>query len=279
MTDDADARAGDGTPTFETGRYLYCAVRAADGPDDFSTTGIDDDPAYLIDCDGVGVVVQEVEGIFDSDRIDQVRRWLLSHQGVVDEAGEAFGTPLPFRFDTILTGDDDLVREWVADNRATIGDALESLAGRWEYRIEVLWDESRVEELVVTDDDRLQELRERREEASEGTGFMLEKQYERELRKRLEARKRDVADDLHARLEPHVEAIERAGDGGALGASASDDDESVVQYAILAPRESEEVVGEELESIDAREEYEVRYTGPWPPYTFAPSIGNGEDGS
>lgn len=265
---------------FEEGRYLYCAVQAGDSS--LAVEGIDDGEVRIVERDGIGAVVQPVDAMFDSDNVTQVRRWLLAHQRVVDAAGEAFDTPVPFRFDTIITGDDERVREWIANHEGELHEALDSLSGRWEYRIELRWDESQAIEDIVAEDEELAELRERTDDAGEGTGYLLEKQYEQRLAGRLDERRTDLAGAFYDRIAEHVVAIETLdGQTTLLDADGSDDAsafETVVELTVLAPKESEGPIGDVLEEFAGWEGFDVRYTGPWPPYSHAPTIGNGGEG-
>ena len=265
---------------FEEGRYLYCAVYA-DDEETFSAEGIENEPVSLLVHDGIGTVVQPVDSIYDSDDMTRVRSWLLAHQQVVDEAGQIFGTPLPFRFDTIIKGDDETVYEWLEQHHEEIDDALERLAGHWEYRIEVRWDEEAVSEVVLEEDEELRELAARTDDASEGTGFLLEKQYQQRLAERLERRREELAETLYDGIETYADEIQRSGSGSGGGSDLLSTDgedglETVVQLSVLANSDHEEAIGEALEPIAERPNHEVRYTGPWPPYSYAPSIGEDE---
>lgn len=272
---DADGDA-DASLDFEEGRYVYCAV-LADGDATFSADGIEGGQVGCHVRDGVGAIVQPVDSVYDSDDVTQVRSWLLDHQQVVDDAGQRFGTPLPFRFDTILKGDDAAVQGWLADHHDELMDALEWLAGRWEYRIRLEWDEASIADAVLEADDDLRELAERAESADEGTGFLLEKQYRQQLSERLEGERTAIEEQLYDELERHAVEIGRAG-----GASVLDEDEeeggmeTVADLSLLAEADREEAIGEVLERYAAEDAYEVSYTGPWPPYSFAPEIGTGE---
>ena len=53
--------------------------------------------------------------------------------------------------------------------------------------------------------------------------------------------------------------------------------DTAVQLSVLADREYEAAVGEQRESLAARPEYEVQYTGPWPPYSHAPDVGGDDE--
>lgn len=274
---DTDEPSGDARTSleFDEGRYVYCAVDAA-ADATFDAEGLEGGDVSLVVRDGIGAVVQPVDSVFDSDDVTQVRSWLLDHQGVVDDAGQRFGTPIPFRFDTILKGGDATVREWLDDHRSELEDALEWLDGRWEYRVRVEWDEEAIADEILEADGELRELAARAETADEGTGFLLQKQYQQRLSERLEQHKGTVEEQLHEAIEPHAVELQRS--GGASVLSEDDDDagtETVADLSLLADEADEEAIGDALEPYADHDAYEVSYTGPWPPYSFAPEIGDG----
>lgn len=262
--------------TFDEGRYLYCVVR--DGEGSLSTVGLDDEPVRLLRHDGLVAVVHDCTSLYDSDSTTQIQRWILSHQSVVDDAGEVFGTPLPFQFDTIVRGDDEAVRSWLADESEALTDHLDALAGRWEYRIEVVWDEDAAREELESTDDDLQNLAERRDEAGEGTQFLLNKQYESRLDQLVSEQRRAEAADLADRLTDEVTDLVDLGDRSRVGLDVGDADDVDVlaRFAVLATDDEQEAVGLVLDDVAADPGIEVRYTGPWPPYTFTPELGGGD---
>ncbi|MFC6835439.1 gas vesicle protein GvpL [Halomarina ordinaria] len=267
----------------EEGRYLYCAVAVPDGPArrTLDVEGIDGDPVSLLADDGVGVVVHERAEQYDSEDAVAVQRWLLAHQRVIDAVGQEFGTPLPFRFDTLLAGDDDDVFAWLADERETLAEHLADLADHWEYRIEVRRDPEAFEAAIVEADPELAALHERVESAGGGTAHLLEKQYEGKLREAKRAHGDDRTEELLDRVRPHareVRALSRRPQTGGLVERESDA-VTLARLAMLATEDGASAAGEELDEVAADPGVEVRYTGPWPPYTFAPAIGEeGEEG-
>ena len=240
---------------FSEGRYVYCVVDV-DATPEFETEGVEGEPVYAVEADGLAAIVHECESLYDSDDLDVIHEWLLDHQAVVDEAGEAFGTPLPFRFDTIVRGDDDAVREWLDEARADLEAHLDDLAGYWEYRVEI----GRIGEPEI-DDERLDELRKEVEDAGEGRTFLLEKQLEDRRRELRRERDEEIAADAHDRLEPLVREIERSEGSDVVGS-----------FSLLVHEDDEEAVGEQLDAVADREGIEVRFTGPWPPYSFVPEL-------
>ena len=292
---DRDEDDGFGTPAFENGRYLYCVVRVdesveADRGTAFSAEGIDGGEVGLVVAGDLAAVTQPCESLYDASDPTTVRRWLLRHQSVVDAAGEAFGTPLPFRFDTAMDGGDERVREWLEANGDRIRAALDDLAGTWEYRIEVAVEEEALAGTLEEEDERLASLAAKIAEADEGRAFLHEKQYDDRLRELRRERREDRARDLVQRIEPLAERVEwgeagsssasmlgDAGGGSDAGSEGGDASTPATSLAVQATPEAAEGIGEELEAVADEPGVEVRYTGPWPPYTFAPAI-DADDG-
>ena len=272
-------------PEIDEGRYLYCIVRA-DTSETLETTGVDGEPVSVITEDGIGAVVHACDGIYDSADLTQIRRWLVRHQTVVDEAGEAFGTPIPFQFDTILRGDDDGVREWLREEAATLEQALSALAGHWEYRVEVVETDPISDDALCDHDDRLRELKSKIDDAKAGTAYLLEKQFDQRLTELRAARRESVTTDLKRRLDEHareVHTLERSPTASLAddvsGAAGDDggDGETCCRLTLLAHEADEGAIGSILDDVAANDGLEVRFTGPWPPYTFAPELGDDDE--
>lgn len=262
---------------FDDGRYLYCAVGLNGDDPTFEAQGVDDESVRLLAIDNIGVVLHDCESLYDTDDMDLVRKWVLQHQQVVDEAGEAFGTPLPFQFDTILTGTDDRVREWVQEEGEILSQHLDTLAGHWEYRIELRRDESTLTEELEAGDERLNELGAEIDDADSGTQYLLEKQYDQRLTDLQRERRAERSAALEDRLTDLAHAVNKLGDQTTLDDERETDGmETQARFTVLAATAQEETIGELLDEIAAESGVEVRFTGPWPPYSFAPAIG-GED--
>ncbi|MFC5972816.1 gas vesicle protein GvpL [Halomarina salina] len=286
-TDDAgeDADEADAAATAETdaaastesdeARYCYCAVAVEEGSDDRSLDllGVDDEPVRLLAEGDVGLLVHDCAGLYDSEDPTEVQGWLLSHQAIVDAATEEFGTPVPFRFDTIVQGDDGTVRSWLTERGDRLADILGDLAGCAEYRIEVLVDEETLDEHLAETDDRLQELADQRDDSEEGTAFLVDKQYDQRLtelrRERRAARTESLAEDVAA----HAREVQELDDPTTTLGDTPDREGTVqARLTLLADDEGVDAVGAILDDVAAEEGVSVRFTGPWPPYSFVPEV-------
>ena len=257
------------------GRYLYCLVDATTAESDtMSTRGVGDNSVYFIESETVGAVVHDCETIYDSENPDQVKQWVLKHQHVVDAAGDIFGTPLPMRFNTILEGGDTSVIQWFHRNHDRIREGLSSLAGTWEYRIRLIWEPSMFEDQVTDEDDRLQELQQRKQQAGAGKAFLLEKQYDKRLRELKQQRRTELTETLSETVRPVVnKLIEQEPHSPLAENTSSTEGEQVARLAVLADETDETVLGDQLDELVEQDGVRIRFSGPWPPYTFAPDIG------
>ncbi len=301
--DDIELTAeGQSLPEIDEGRYLYCVVRvdsevprasddseapraSSDSEESFETIGVDGEPVSVVTEGDVGAVVHACDEIYDSADLTEVRRWLVRHQTVVDEASEVFGTPIPFQFDTILRSDDAGVREWLREEYDTLELALSELEGHWEYRVEVVETEPISDETLIDHDDRLADLAAQIDDAEEGTAFLLEKKFDKRLTELRAGRRESLTADLQARLDEHareVHALERSPTASLSETVTGDeqtDGETLSRLTLLAHEDDEEAIGSVLDEVAAIDGLTVRFTGPWPPYTFAPELGGDNEDS
>jgi hypothetical protein len=265
------------------GRYLYCLVSldgacetGDDGSPRLDTTGIEGAPVRVVESAAapVGAVVHPRREPFDSTDLTELRDWLLAHQRVVDAAGDRFGTPLPVRFDTVLEGDDDAVAAWLGRNADQIAAAFDDVAGCWEYRVTLSWDSTAFESEQRTTDATLSEIDSRLDQCGEGKQFLLEKQYEQRVRELVRERRAALKSGLVDRLaEESREVTERpVRSDAAASLDVELDDDAVAQVALLAPPDEESAIGSALDEVAATPGVDVRFTGPWPPYTFTTQI-------
>lgn len=275
--DEAQTTGSDDEHTVQQGRYLYCMVDAtASDTGVLSTTGINDNQVYVIETDGVGAVVHDCDTVYDADDLDQIKQWLVTHQQVVDAASDVFGTPLPMRFDTVFEGGDAGVEHWLADHYQSIQDDVRSFAETWEYRITLLWDSSLFEDRITEQDDRLQELQQRQQQAGSGKQFLLQKQHKKRIQELKQDQRTDLVAQLKESISPVVNELAEQNSRPALSDETElpGEQEQIMRVAVLADEDAETALGERLDRVVEQDGVEIRFTGPWPPYTFAPDIGS-----
>jgi hypothetical protein len=264
------------------GRYLYCLVDLRrvdiDGIDRFSHSGIENKPVSLITADsrGIGALVHTREEPYDSEDIKELRDWLLNHQNVVESAGREFGTPLPVRFNTIITGNNETVISWVKQHSKNIQDALDKIENHWEYRVTLSWNTSTFESNQQKAQPELAQIHSQLEQSTDGKRFLLQKQYKQRLRELCRERQAELKKELISRLSDTCSKVtERPLNSDAaamLDVEVTAD--AVVQLALLAAPDNESAIGDILDDMLEIDGVGIRFTGPWPPYTFSPTIGD-----
>lgn len=250
----------------EQALYVYAIVPDQAAATQQPGTGIDDREVQAVrGGSGIAALVHRQDTVPYEGPDDEVRRWVLEHSDVIDRAWQAAGTALPVSFNVIVGpreqgSADDALREWLDHNAETIQQRLEALDGHVELRIEVAVDTE-----VAADDPEIAEVTEEMASKPEGV--------QRLYRKKLETLQRDVTDRIADDLYPDVrrrilgyaaDVVEnrrsRTGEGTV----------PVLNIAVLVADSQVEPLGVELADIrDSRPGIEVRFLGPWPPYSFA----------
>lgn len=250
------------------GRYIYCVAKSGErarlGP-----IGIEGLDVYTIPYRDLCAVVHTCSAEpYTSDDDKVVKGWILTHQGVVEAAWKKFGTVLPGGFDTIITGNEstppeESVRGWLQEDYTHLQEKIEKVRGRAEYGVQIFWDQKVIARQMVQDHKELWELEQEISAKPDGTAYMYRQKLERLIKKEMEAKAdRDFREFFH-RIKRHVHdlRIEKP-------KKVDEEMQMVMNLSCLVDRDGDEELGEELEKIHATEGLRVRFTGPWPPYSF-----------
>ena len=250
------------------GLYVYALV-----PGDTITQadlprGIDGAPLHLVPAAGLEAIVHESETQPYQGPDSQVKQWILEHSQVVDEAWQAAGTVLPMTFNVIVAPEDGTQQtahsrlgQWLESSADTIQDHLDKLREHVELRVDISLDE----QTVTATHTELVELRDGLEDRSAGVQRLYQKRIEERTRKVAER----IADQLYPQYRQRLAAlaedmVENARPGRNPGSV------SVVTASLLVHQDNVDAVGLALAEIrDNQPGAQIRYLGPWPPYSFA----------
>lgn len=260
----------------ERGLYLYCIAEGAD--------------AGSLDCRGLGngavhsfarrnllAVVQDCPATaFSSEDREEVESWLLAHQEVVDASWRCFGSVLPCTFNTIVRESDGRSPEenlaaWLDENHDDLCARLGRLRGRAEYGVQIFWEPERISRQIVSEEPELARLDAEAEKQSAGIAYLSREKLKKELRFALEERADALYRRFYRRIRAGVEAVQVARLHKETGAKTM-----LMNLACLLPRDEEARLGRLLDEIDGVDGCSVRFTGPWPPYSFV-GLGGSSD--
>ena len=256
-------------PPADAGTLLwaYCVTHAGDqaplGPSDLG--------GYVewIERGGLVAAVSPVpsgeygeEALHESlNDLEWLARVARAHETVLERAGERT-TIVPLRLCTIFA-DVAGVQHMLEANRQSLTAALERLAGRQEWAVKLLVDPQTLEAACGPGDATTS--------PGSGTTYLLGRKAERERRAAAERLGRELAEDVHARLQDWaIDAVVNPPQGRELSGHAG---EMLLNgaYLVETGRADElKALATELEERHAGVDARIEVTGPLPPFNFVP---------
>ena len=246
-------------------RYVYCVVLGESGA--WELRGLDERPVRAISAAGLTALVHDCPATpYQGDDEERVKVWVLAHGDVVDAAWERTGTVLPMSFDRIVKPGDGLdgdqqVERWLTEEGDGFRATLERLRGKVELGVQLLWLPRRVAEVVAANDPGIQELQAQIAGKSKGAAYFVQQKIERALREALTAR----AEEDYRSCFRQITAL--FPDVCVNDLKKVPERQMILNLSVLAPSERVAELGTLLAGLQS-EGVEVRFTGPWPPYSF-----------
>lgn len=197
---------------------------------------------------------------------DVIRQRIAEHARVVEAAWQKAGTVLPMTFNVLARGDatrtaDEAVADWLDRYSSLLLAKLEQLRDRVELKVEIAL---RVG-AAAAGDAEVGRLREQLTQTSAGLRRLRERQLE-QVERRIADRSADTLyQEVRRRLagvsEDIVEQVRARAPSGHV---------AVFSAALLVSRARIDAVGFQLAELqEAGTPIDIRFLGPWPPYSFA----------
>ena len=116
---------------------------------------------------------------------------------------------------------------------------------------------------TIEANEEIRQLRQQMEAKPKGVAYFYQQKVEKALKRELETKADEDYRRYYRWITPyaedvHVNAVKRPADGKQM----------LMNLSLLVKREKVEEVGKELENIKKEEGIDIRFTGPWPPYSF-----------
>lgn len=244
--------------------YLYC-VAPCRQKSSLGEIGIDRNQVYTIpwhDLSAVAHVCAPRAYVSQDEAV--VETWVLVHQKVVQTAWERYGAVIPFRFDVILKGSELQVLEWLQENYEELKEKLARLEGKAEYGVKIAWAPKLILETIAQTDEQIREMLGQMRSMSAGTAYLYQQKVEKLLKQKLEQEAERYFKDFYQRIRDCVQdvRVER-------GTQEKEKDTTLLaNLSCLVDQAAPQRLGEELERIQGMKGFSVRFTGPWPPYSF-----------
>jgi hypothetical protein len=252
----------------EKGRYVYCVADAGEGVS-LGKIGIEGGDVYTIPCKDIGAVVHNCPPQpYQSDNQEVVKGWVMTHQRVVDTAWERWGVVLPLSFDTIIREEaaksaERNVKDWLEQEYEELKRRIDKVKGKAEYGVQVFWEPEVIVRSLTYISPEIRRLDEEIKSKPKGLGYMYRQKLENLIKHQMEAEADECFKNFYSRIRKYTDdvRVEKT-------RKAEPDLQMIMNLSCLVYRDRYAELGEELERINRMRGFVVRFTGPWPPYSF-----------
>ncbi len=254
---------------MDEGRYLYAIMRT-DQEEFLGAIGLDRSEVWTVPYGDVAAAIHRCQARpYVSEAESQIKDWVIEHSYVIDVATERFGTVLPFSFDVILRGDDEVVRGWIERRHAALNSELERLNGKAEYTVQLFCDESALEEAILKEDQDLAAQKESIKSRPRGSSYLLQRGVEMHLRDAVRSRMNQLEEEMGRLIEDLADEMKDKPRKTILPDERFKGMRLVANICCLLSDESVAPLGRALDDLNSRKGLAVRFTGPWAPFNFA----------
>lgn len=265
------APTGDnGEDTGKKALYVY-AITGLQDDVSLGNIGVEESTVYTISTEDppLTAIVHECPSIpYQSEDQEIVKKWIQEHQNVIETSIEKFGNVLPFGFDTIIQEDDlqnadEVLKKWLTDEYQILREKLDGINGKKEYGIQIFCSP----QVILSDYEDNEELKKINNEIqSKGAGaaYLYNKKIE-------QIKEKARGDKLIALSDKFLKEIEDLSSAIKVDKSKKSEDPGkimLLNLSCLVENDKYKKLGDLLEDITNRDGFFVRFTGPWPPYSF-----------
>jgi len=257
-----------GVPPTREPEAVYLFALVADDDFDIDHVGVSGEPVEILHCGhGLRAVVDRVSrnawegegGAKNLQSLAWVAPRATRHEEVV-EATTAQSPAFPASFATLFSSPDRL-RAMVESQSDVIHTYLRRVKGAREWAVKLILDRQKA----------VDQLKRSKEPAASGTAYLQKRKRERDIETQVDARVAETAETAIDALLPHAvdTAVRRP-------KNRPDDPRDVcTHWAFLVQDENVAAFRDALHDLQEQcpvEGLDIECTGPWPSYSFRPSL-------
>lgn len=258
--------------TVEDGRYVYCVADAGERAS-LGGIGIEGNEVYTIPYQDICAVVHNCAAQpYQSDDEEVVKTWVTTHQAVIDAAWEKWSTVLPLSFDILIRGEtgssaEQNVCRWLKDEYGALKRKMEKVRGKAEYGVQVFWEPKVIAQNLAQTNAEIRALENEIKTKPKGAAYMYQQKLKNLIKGELEAEADERFKDFYSRIREYaddirVEKTKKVEQGLQM----------IMNLSCLVYKDRYTELGEELDKVNRIEGFSVRFTGPWPPYSFVEGV-------
>ncbi|MFH0748316.1 MAG: GvpL/GvpF family gas vesicle protein [Candidatus Bathyarchaeota archaeon] len=245
------------------GRYIYCVVET-DRKKIFKNFGVDGEDVYTIRYRDISAVVSRcLAKPYQSNDSELVKKWLIQHAQVVDYFFERYDATLPSAFDTVIKGGDQEAKSWLKGEYSALKGKMEKVRGKQEFGAQIFCDSKSLVDAVRKGSVEIHKMLNEIESKPRGLAYMYEQKLKEVMKKELENKMEKYARDFYEAIRSHVDDLKaekiKKGEG---------DQQMLMNLSCLTPKDRVPELAGELDRINGLRNFSVKFTGPWPAYSF-----------
>jgi hypothetical protein len=172
-------------------------------------------------------------------------------------------------FDTILhakdeaVSPDEVVKDWLKEDAARLRALVARIRDKDEYGVQIFYAPDVIAGQIAEKNREIRQIREEMATKSPGMAYMYKQKVEKAVQAEMERFADTRFKDFYTRVKYHCDDI-------VVEKTKKADNHQVMltNFSCLVAREGVGSLGEELDSINRMEGFSVRFSGPWPPYSF-----------
>ena len=249
----------------EQGRYIYCVAKGSEKTS-FGKVGIENSEVYTIPSNGLIAVVHDCEAeAYDSKDEEKLKQWIRVHHNVIEKTEEKFGTVVPTSFDVIIKGKDASkeVADWLMAEKESLERNLEKVKGKQEFGVQISWDSEIIGKKLSEEKEEIKNLMKDVENVSKGKGYFIKQKIKKSLKQEMEKLADEKFKQFYSQIKKHCCQINIDKNKKIKG-----EKEMLMNLSCLVAKDEVEALGKGLDKISKLNGFSVRFTGPWPPYSF-----------
>ncbi|MGA2284654.1 MAG: GvpL/GvpF family gas vesicle protein [Dehalococcoidia bacterium] len=260
----------------EDATYVYAVVPGAFA-NELGPIGLGGATVRALSCGDIAALIHDCPAEPFSGDGESIMEFVSVHNDVVSRAWSQTGSILPMRFGVIVKPDDshtadENVHRWLEEEKAYFKIKLDELRDKVELGVQLLWDTDVVAVSLAECSDEVRALTAAIAGMSPGAAYLQRHKLAESIKRELE---RKAVGDYAACYE----TLSRHADGIHVNKPRKREGKTMIaNLALLARKDKVEEIGAALGAFSEEDGVEVRFTGPWPPYTFAAIPVAGESG-
>jgi hypothetical protein len=248
------------------GCYVYCVLHCGKR-EQWGSIGLDEAPVFQIAQEGIACLVHRRELSPYQGEDEQVKNWVVAHNLVVEMAWKETGTVLPMTFNCIIQpveghSAEEVVQAWLRKEKDHFQAKLAYLEGKVELGVQVIWTRKVLAANLLRQDEELRLIAESMKGKPRGMTYFFQQKLEKALAAKL-------VEKAEKDCRHQQEALTGLSEEVTLNKlkKLEGEQQMILNLSLLACSDRIEAIGETLDTFE-EEGVEIRFTGPWPPYSF-----------